>query len=246
MKILAGDVSPDAGAMLLDGAPYRPKGPMDARRAGVAMVHQELSLCPHLTVAENVLLGTEPVTYGLLRLRAMRARAERALAPVALGDAGSLLHPDAKVGDLPPAAQQLVEIARALAAENCRVLILDEPTSSLSSEDAQRLFTIVKGLRDRGLSIIYISHFLEEVQRVADVFTVLRDGRTVGGGALPGAALADIVPLMAGRRIDQLFARSARTIGEPVLTIDALHGVDKPSGASLVLRRGEILGIAGL
>jgi ribose transport system ATP-binding protein len=244
VKILAGDLTPDAGDLFLEGAPYRPRGPMDARRAGVAMVHQELSLCPHLTVAENVLLGVEPASFGFLRRAEARRRVEAALVPIAGGSGG--LDPGATVGDLPPAAQQLVEIARAVAATDCRVLILDEPTSSLSADDVTRLFRIVDDLRARGLSIIYISHFLEEVQRVADSFTVLRDGKTVGGGRMQGTPLSDLVTMMVGRRIDQLFARSPRVPGDAVLTLEGVAGIERPLSASLALRRGEVLGIAGL
>jgi ribose transport system ATP-binding protein len=246
MKILAGDLGPDSGELFLDGTPYRPKDPMQARRAGVAMVHQELSLCPHLTVAENIQLGVEPATFGILRRTEMRARTEEALGTIVVGSAAEVVHPEARVGDLPPAAAQLVEIARAVAAADCRVLILDEPTSSLSTEDAERLFAVIGKLRGRGLAIIYISHFLEEVQRVADVYTVLRDGKTVAGGPVRGTPLSDMVTAMVGRRIDQLFPRSPRTPGEPMLVLDEVSGMRKPIGASLSLRRGEVLGIAGL
>jgi ribose transport system ATP-binding protein len=244
MKILAGDLRPDSGELFLDGAPYRPESPMAARRAGVAMVQQELALCPHLSVAENVLLGVEPARFGVLGRREMRERTLAALQPLAAHHPD--LHPDAIVADLPPAAAQLVEIARALAAARCQVLILDEPTSSLSADDVERLFAVVGKLRARGLSILYISHFLEEVQRVADVYTVLRDGKTVGSGAMAGTPLADVVTMMAGRRVDRQFARSARVAGEPIVAIRGLSGVKKPTGASLTLRRGEVVGIAGL
>jgi ribose transport system ATP-binding protein len=126
------------------------------------------------------------------------------------------------------------------------VLILDEPTSSLAAADVDRLFSIVRALRDQGLAVIYISHFLEEVQRVADSFTVLRDGHTVGSGAMAGARIGDIVGMMAGRAVASLFPRSDRKPGEVVLEVTDLAGVEKPSSASLSLRRGEVLGIAGL
>jgi ribose transport system ATP-binding protein len=245
MNVLAGAIGPDAGELLLDGAPYRPSSPLDARRRGVAMVHQELSLCPHLTIAENIALGAEPSRFGIVCLAETRRIAESALARVA--DLSKRDLPlDAIVGDLSPAAQQLVEIARALSQSSCRVLILDEPTSSLAAADVDRLFSIVRALRDQGLAVIYISHFLEEVQRIADAFTVLRDGHTVGSGAMAGARIGDIVGMMAGRAVTSLFPRSDRKPGEVVLEVTDLAGVEKPSRASLSLRRGEVLGIAGL
>jgi len=246
MNVLVGATLPDSGELLLDGAPYRPQSPQGARRAGVAMVHQELSLCPHLSVAENIVLGAEPSRAGFVRQGETREIAARALARVAGASRETTLVPEAKVSDLSPAGQQLVEIARAVSQTRCRVLILDEPTSSLAGEDVQRLFAVIRALADKGVAIIYISHFLEEVQQIADGFTVLRDGVTVGSGIMADVKLADIVGLMAGRRVEQLFPRSPRTPGEVVLEVDRLEGEDKPRGASLALRRGEVLGIAGL
>jgi ribose transport system ATP-binding protein len=246
MNVLIGAVRPDAGELTLDGAPYRPGSPIDARRAGVAMVHQELSLCPHLTVAENVALGAEPVGFGLVRWKAMRQAARGALAEVAGSTDDSRLRPETRVSDLSRAEQQLVEIARAVSQRGCRVLIFDEPTSSLGKRDAERLFSVIRGLREKGLAIIYISHFLEEVEAIADTFTVLRDGKAVGGGAMAGTPIADVVAMMVGRRVADLFPRSARRPGPVVLDLESLAGVDKPVEASLTLRRGEVLGIAGL
>jgi ribose transport system ATP-binding protein len=243
MRVLAGALRPDAGDMRIDGQPYAPAGPLDARRHGVAMVHQELSLAPHLTVAENILLGDEPTTrWGLLHRRAMRSRAETVLAELGHAD----LRVDARTGALPVATQQMIEIARVLTQASCRVLVLDEPTSSLARGDVERLFTVIRALRARGISIVYISHVLEEVQQIADRYTVLRDGRTVGSGTTAGTSMTDIVRLMAGRQMNQLFPRSVRTPGEVVLELEDLAGVFKPVAASLALRRGEVLGIAGL
>jgi ribose transport system ATP-binding protein len=244
MNVLAGATLPDSGELLLDGIPYRPSSPLDAKKSGVAMVHQELSLCPHLSVAENIALGAEPSRFGIVRHAETRKLAEAALARVS--EKGSSLSADALVGDLSPAQQQLVEIARALSQTSCRVLILDEPTSSLAADDVKKLFSAVRALREEGLAVIYISHFLEEVREVADAFTVLRDGKTVGTGRMAGAEIADIVGMMAGREVSALFPRSARTPGEVVLEVKRLAGVEKPADASFALRRGEVLGIAGL
>jgi ribose transport system ATP-binding protein len=245
LKILAGAQPMDAGEMRLDGAPYAPETPADARKAGVAMVYQELSLCPHLTVAENILLGAEPTRFGFVRRRELVKRAREVLAQLA-GEGEAPIDPEARVGDLPPAAQQLVEIARALAQSSCRVLILDEPTSSLAGADVKRLFAVLRRLRAEGTSVLYVSHFLEEVREIADAYTVLRDGRTAGAGAMEGTTPNALVEKMAGRAIDTLFPRSERTPGEVILDVSDLAGQKKPARASLALRRGEVVGIAGL
>ncbi|HYD84048.1 MAG TPA: ATP-binding cassette domain-containing protein, partial [Opitutus sp.] len=158
MKILSGVHAPDAGTIELDGRPFAPRAPQDARRAGVVMVNQELAIAPHLTVVENIVLGAEPAC-GLLRHAEARRLASDALAQ--LGRPDIPLH--ARAGSLSIAAQQLIEIARALAL-GCRVLVLDEPTSSLSRSDTENLFQLIRRLRDQGESVVYISHFLEEVQ----------------------------------------------------------------------------------
>jgi len=236
MGVLAGAVSPDAGAMTLDGAPYAPRSPLDARRAGVAMVHQELSLCPHLSVAENVMLGALPTRRGLVDWERAREMAAAALEPLA---PKSAIDPRAKVSDLSPANQQIVEIARALADARCRIVILDEPTSSLGAEDAERLFSRVGALRERGLAIVYISHFLEEVKRLADRFVVLRDGKSVAEGEVATTTRDAMVEHMAGRRVEALYPRSPREAKDVVLRVSG-------AGAELEVRRGEIVGVAGL
>lgn len=242
VKILAGALTPDAGHVQLDGQPYRPRDPLDARRQGVAMVYQELSLAPHLTVAQNILLGAEPTSAGFVLPQRQRAAARAALSTLDRAD----LPLDTPAGHLPVAAQQIVEIARAIALTDVRMLILDEPTSSLAEDDVQRLFAVVRQLRRRGTAIIYISHVLEEVRRVADRYTVLRDGCRVGHGDVSDTPNSDIVRLMAGRQLDRLFPRSPHTPGDVVLEITGLGGIRKPSSASLALRRGEVAGIGGL
>jgi ribose transport system ATP-binding protein len=242
MRVLSGAIAPDAGAVRLDGAAYQPTHPLDARLQGVAMVYQELSLAPHLTVAENILLGFEPSRRGVLRMAEMRRAAGVALAQLQRAE----IPLDVRAGDLPVALQQLVEIARALAQADTRVLILDEPTSSLARDDVRRLFEVIAALKARGLTILYISHVLEEIQAIADRFTVLRDGLTVGSGPVRGTPAADIVRMMAGRRMDELFPRSTHAPGETLLELDGVGGAVKPASASLALRRGEVLGIGGL
>ena len=237
MSVLSGALQPDAGTMTLDGAPYAPRSPLEARRAGVAMIYQGLSLAPHLSVMDNIALGVEPARWGLIRRDEMRRRAKDALERLGHGD----IRADAAVGDLSPAAQQIVEIARALDSE-CRVLVLDEPTSSLGHDDVRRLFERLARLKSEGLAIVYISHFLEEVKTVSDRFVVLRDGRNAGAGVTAASDPASIVGLMVGRSIDELYPHSARTAGEVLLQVEDLV----PGAASFELRRGEILGIAGL
>ena len=243
MKILAGALLPDAGSMQLSGKPYAPSSPQQARERGVAIVYQELSVCPHLTVAENVLLGMEPTRGPLIDLSRARQRVEAVLKPLSGGRA---IAADALVGELPLAAQQLVEIARALALPDAKLLILDEPTSSLTGDDVERLFSALRRLAEQGLTILYISHFLDEVRRLADDFTVLRDGRTVAGGRVEDSDNDTWVAQMAGRTVEKRARRSERRPGDVVLSVHELSGAALPRGASFELRRGEILGIAGL
>jgi ribose transport system ATP-binding protein len=246
MGVLAGALQPDAGSMTLDGSNFSPSGPREARAAGIGIVYQEPQLCQHMTVAENVALGHEPTRLGLVDRQAVRERVERALSQVAVADREVPIRPDDLVSDLSTSAQQLVEIARALAQTDCRVLILDEPTSRLTADDVERLFVAIRRLRDGGTTVLYVSHFLEEVQRIADRYTVLRDGRTVGTGQMADVTLDDLVRLMGGRQVEQPFVRSDRPRGEQVLSLRGLAGVTLPRCADLVVHRGEVVGIAGL
>jgi ribose transport system ATP-binding protein len=242
MKVLSGAHQPDEGAMWLDGQPYRPRNPLDARRHGIAMIYQELSLAPHLSVMENILLGIEPTAGPFVRWHEMRRRATAALCEIGIGD----VSPDTPVRRLAIAQQQMVEIARAVALES-RVLVLDEPTSSLTRQDIERLFALIRRLRERGIAVVYISHFLEEVQEISDRFAVLRDGESVGGGTTADTPTHQIIALMVGREVSDLYPRSARgDSGEVVLEITNLAGFEKPQSASVKLRRGRVLGIAGL
>ena len=240
MAILAGATKPDTGSMRLDGTPYAPRDPLAARAAGVAMIHQEVSLAPHLTVMENIVLGVEP-TRGPFRIvdrSRMRHTAERTLAE--LGHAE--IAPDASVATLSPAAQQLVEIARARAI-GCRVLVLDEPTSCLTHADVRTLFDLINRLKAQQIAVVYISHFIEEVKQISDGVVVLRDGRHAGGGSTREMPSEAIVSLMVGRSVDDLYRRERpRRIGDAILDVDALQ----PGDATFTLHRGEVLGIAGL
>lgn len=247
VSILAGAVSPDGGTLTLEGTTYRPRNPAEARQAGVCLVHQERALCPHMTVEENIVLGSEPVRHGVVARAQMRERANRVLAAIATSGAKTnRLHPEVRVADLAPGEQQIVEIARAIADERCRLLLLDEPTSSLGADAVDALFSVVDGLRKAGMAIVYISHHLAEIRRIADRFTVIRDGRAAGTGNVADARMEDIVEMMAGRRVEDLYPRSERRAGDVVLELRDLGGERLPERASLSLRRGEVLGIAGL
>ncbi|MGB9602357.1 MAG: sugar ABC transporter ATP-binding protein [Limisphaerales bacterium] len=241
MKILSGVYRPDSGSIRLNGSEFIPENPIQARKAGIAMIYQELSLAPHLTVKENILLGMEPSKFGFINWREVREKALQALAFFNHPE----ITPEIQVGKLSPAAQQLVEIARALAV-GCSILVLDEPTSSLTGRDVKRLFELIHSLKSRGLAIIYISHFLEEVKAVSDRIVVLRDGKVVGAGLTKDMDVNRIVSLMVGRQIEELYPRSVRKTGELLLEIKELDGVVKPSGASIQVHRGEVVGIAGL
>ncbi|MCX8038316.1 MAG: sugar ABC transporter ATP-binding protein [Candidatus Sumerlaeia bacterium] len=239
MKILSGAYRADRGVILLDGKPCHITSPAAGRALGIAMIYQELTLAPHLTVEENLTLGMERTTLGFVRRQ--RDRIARAL--------DILQHRDLPLGvqvrTLPLGLQQVVEIARALISE-ARVIIMDEPTSSLSASDAQALFAAIRRLKQAGMAVIYISHFLEEVAEVADVFTVLRDGETVGAGRMAETSIARIIEMMVGRTLTEMFPRTEHAIGDVLLRVEGLDGTPIPRGVSFVLRRGEILGIAGL
>ena len=241
MKILSGAHRPDAGHMQLGGQAYAPSGPHQARRAGVAMIYQELNLAPDLSVEDNIMLGQEEHWAGWLRRDRQRLRVARALDMLGHPE----LRPEIVVRRLSVGARQLVEIARALVLDP-KIIVFDEPTSSLTRHDVEHLFQVVGKLRTAGLGIIYISHFLEEIRQVADRYTVLRDGRTVGSGMLAGTSETEIVALMVGRNVSDLFPTVPHSPGEEILSLDDLSGIRSPRRVTLAVRRGEILGIAGL
>ncbi len=241
MKILSGAHRPDSGSMSLGGSPYAPRGPREATAMGVAMIYQELTIAPHLTVEANVMLGRERSRMGVVDRPTHRRIVTEALTLLDHPD----IRPGAVAGDLSVGARQLIEVARALVTD-ARVIVFDEPTSSLTDRDAARLFEVIRRLRDMGIAVVYISHFLEEVREVSQRFTVLRDGRTVGGGTMESTPLPSIIAMMVGRDLTEMFPKVPHEPGEAVLTLKGLGGESLPRRADLVLRRGEILGIAGL
>jgi len=245
LKILAGTQRADSGVLRLRGQRYAPNTPEHARALGVAFVSQEPALCPDLSVAENILLSALPSRFGWVDRAERDRRAGAALARV-LPEGAPLPDLALRAGDLGHGDRQLVCLARALAQMECRLLILDEPTSTLNSSEAERLFGIVRELTKSGIAVLYVSHFLEEVERIADRYTVLRDGQFVHSGELAGTTRRELVKLMAGRDVQELFPRSARSPGDVVLDLQDVAGPRLPISASLTLRKGEVLGIAGL
>ncbi len=241
MKILSGAHRPDAGAIRVAGRTFAPGSPQQARDAGVAMIYQELNLAPELSVEDNIMLGREASRFGCLLRSRQRPRVEEALELLGHGE----LRPDAPVRSLSVGAQQLVEIARALV-HDAKVIVFDEPTSSLTGHDVEHLFTVIRRLRATGRAIVYISHFLEEVRQLCDRYTVLRDGRVAGADALEGVSESDIVSLMVGRSVEELFPTVPHAPGDVLLSLDGLCGERFPIDATLKLRRGEILGVFGL
>ena len=243
MNVIAGSLRPDQGTMEIHGNPYTPANPLDARRHGIALIHQELSLCPHLSVAENVLMGLESSRFGWLDRDQLMARTNDVLKTFHHAD----IRPEKRVGNLSVAARQIVEISRAIAA-HARIILMDEPTSSLQREDVDHLFTLIRKLSAEGISVIYISHFLEEVRQISDRFTVLRDGRSVATGEIANITDDELIAKMVGRAQQNLFPVRSQATGkvETILDVQNLASPPLLKSASFELRRGEILGIAGL
>jgi rhamnose transport system ATP-binding protein len=242
IKIVSGVYQPDAGTILIDGQAVRLATPSDAQRAGIATIYQELLLFPELSVAENIFLGHAPRTaLGTIDWGAMRARARDLLASLEIRD----LDVARAVGTLSVGNRQRVEIAKALS-QNARILIMDEPTAALSEADVLHLFRIVRLLRERGVGIVYISHRLEEVFELADRVTVLRDGHFVGTRQVAESSPDELITMMVGRTIENLFPKLPAAIGRPVLEARGLNGRPAFHEVSMEVRAGEIVGLAGL
>jgi ribose transport system ATP-binding protein len=248
VRCLAGALAPDAGAIELDGVPFAPRSPVEARARGVAVLWQELALAPDLSIEDNLLLGRELARVGVVTRTRTRQRAQQALARVGL----AAIDPRRRVADFGIATRQRIELARTLV-EPARVIALDEPTSSLGPAEAAQLFELVRELARAGTAILYIAHDLDELRRVASRYTVLRDGATVASGALAAATDDALVRAMVGRAVDTLFPRSAApgALGatRPAERLLALRDVRTSDGTrvdALDVHRGEVVGIAGL
>jgi ABC-type sugar transport system ATPase subunit len=240
MKIVAGMVERDGGKMLWRGSEVFPHRPADSAALGIAMVHQECLLAPHLSVAENIFLGREPRSpFGFVSRRQAMARAKRIIE-----EHGFPLQADWIVGKLSPACKQLAEICRAVQ-NGSSLLIFDEPTSSLSNQETEQVFRIVRGLRDRGMAVIYITHRLEELRAIGDQVTVLRDGATVYQSPLTEISTDQLIAQMVGRPVSMTYFRPSLPTGQPILELENLSS-SKVREISLCLRAGEIVGMAGL
>ncbi|WP_345633992.1 sugar ABC transporter ATP-binding protein [Rugosimonospora acidiphila] len=250
MNILAGVFSDYGGDIALDGVPVAIHSPKTAQHLGIAMIHQELNLVPDMSIVDNIFLGREPRTpRGTIDRKTMDEQATRLLAEVGLA-----LPPRRPVRQCRVAEQQLIEVAKALSA-SLRVLVMDEPTSALADAEVRRLFTVIRRLAGQGVGIVYISHRLEELDEIADSVTVLRDGAYIGRREMAGTTRAELISMMVGRPLDELFPRSDSPAGpgEEVIRVEDLdlagdrrEGRAALHGVRLVARAGEIVGLAGL
>jgi ribose transport system ATP-binding protein len=240
-KILAGIHAPDEGRVLLFGQPVAFSGPQQALAAGVGMVHQELAFCENLSVAENLCLGVLPASAGFLDRSAMYRQAEEMLAAI-----GAAIDVRKRVGELTTGQQQMLQIASAVGT-GAKVIVFDEPTSSLSQHEAEKLYELIGRLRQRGVTSIYVSHRMEEIFRLCDTVTILRDGTHVA--TTPAAELTQrsLVQMMIGRSLEEYFpAHIHGKSGDELLRVEALSSPGKFSDVSFALRAGEVLGFAGL
>lgn len=240
MKILSGVYTRDAGTMEIFGKPYGDLTPKQAQGIGVAIIHQELNMCRHLTVAENMFLGREKYKGFMLDNAYMENEAARILADLKID-----IRPDQVVGDLPVSKQQMVEIAKALSA-NARVLIMDEPTSALTAKEIEDLFRIIRQLRADGCGIVYISHRLEELANIVDRVTIMRDGQYVTTMNYADTTLDEIIAHMVGREITEKFPRVTCEKGKKVFEVKNLNAGRMVRDVSFELYEGEIVGFAGL
>src|SRR5689334_23983065 len=241
VRILAGAHPPDEGELTLDGRPLTLNGPADARDAGIAVIYQEPTLFPDLSVAENIFMGRQP----LRSLRRIDADAMRKRAGELFARLGVHLDPDRPARGLSIADQQIVEIAKALSFD-ARVLVMDEPTAALSGHEVERLFGVVRTLRERGAAVLFISHRLDEIFQISDTVTVLRDGEVTHDGPTKELTTDDLVRRMVGRELSEMFPKLDAEVGAPVLKVSRLTREGVFVDVSFEVKRGEIVGLAGL
>ncbi len=241
MKIISGAVQRDAGEIAIDGVAVELNGPRHAQALGIGIIYQEFNLIPHLTAAENILLGREPkLLPGVIDQRRLVRAAQQQL-----DDLGVTLSAGERVCRLSVAQQQMVEVAKALSL-NARVLIMDEPTSALTNQEISELFEAIRRLKARGVAIVYISHRMEELFAIGDRVTVLRDGRHVGTRAIGETTMGELVRLMVGRDLNEHFPKQRAAVGAEVLRVEHLERKGVLHDINLSLRRGEVVGLAGL
>ena len=242
-KILAGIYAPDEGRLVIGGTEVEFDGPRDAFAAGVGMVHQELAFCENLSVAENLCLGTLPASRGLVDRRAVKRRATEMLASI-----GTELDVDQRLGELPIAQRQVVQIAVAVGG-GARIIVFDEPTSSLSQHEAERLYSLIRQLTARSVTCIYVSHRMAEVYQLCDTISVLRDGRHVATRAAVDLPEPELIHLMIGRPVSAYFPRhvgAGDSASEEILRVEHLASEGRFDDVSFSVRAGEIVGLAGL
>lgn len=242
MKLINGVYQLEEGEILIDGKPVKFRSPADARAFGIGMVYQEFSLIPTLTVGQNVLLTEEPTRFGVIGRRSENERARAALAKLGIDIA-----PGARLSRLSVGDQQMVEIAKTLV-HNPRILILDEPTASLSREEVGRLFSVLRSLREQGIGIIYISHHLHEVLDICDQLTILKDGVVTKSTSKAGVSIDELVTAVVGKPLQARAERNAGALskGAPLLEVDSLHVGSRVRGVSFTIHKGEVVGFAGL
>lgn len=243
IKVLCGVHGRDAGEVKIENVPIEFKAPKDAEAQGINIIHQELNIIPHLTVSENMFLGKE-LTYGktgILNTRAMKKATRESLLELGVDS----IHPDQVAGNLSVGQQQMIEIARALATKS-ELIVMDEPTAALTDREIESLFEVIHSLRDRGVSIIYVSHRMEEIFRICDRITVLRDGEYVGTEIIKETSFDDIVRMMVGRELGERFPTRHTEIGDTVFEVENLQLPGVFDDVSFRVKAGEVLGIAGL
>ncbi len=241
IKILSGALAADSGALLLDGQLYRPRDPRDALRMGLATIYQELNLLPARSVLANLMLGQEPTRHGLIDGKRARAAAQRILEQLQ----ADFISLDAPLHELTLGQRQLVAIARALL-RNCRGLIMDEPTAALNNVEVEALFKVLTVLKARGVTMLYVSHRLDEIFRIADTVTVLRDGQHVHTSPLSEMTPDELIASMLGRPLQNAFPSRQRSTGEVVMVVEHLGGGRAFEDVSFQLHAGEVLAISGL
>lgn len=240
MNIISGVLPANEGNIFLDGKEVHFRNPDDAQRAGIGFVHQELALCPHVTVAENIFIHRLPSKNGLVDTKKLNEMTCIALEPF-----HSEIKPNQKVSELSVAEQQVVEIAKALSL-NCKVLILDEPTSSLNEAEAEALFQIIQSIKEKGISVLYISHKLSEIFEICDRVTALRDGKLIATHDVSEITAESVVSEMVGKELKSLYPKKSKEIGEPIFEVEGFTEENLFKDISFHLNKGEILGLSGL